>query len=175
MVVNSDFKDGVINIGTSTTSYATTESGATTDSLVRLAGSKDKLSFIVDEEAEKLLCVYNGDTLDVETEKVKVKDKTITSGDSLAGRRLSCDRGDTTDVYSFYDGTYMLSHVVGDSANFKAELKLWPKDKTDVLVSGIPQKPLSVTWQGKAIPFEWYPEHQALVLKLVGKGTLKVN
>ena len=67
------------------------------------------------------------------------------------------------------------SHVVGDSANFKAELKLWPKDKTDVLVSGIPQKPLSVTWQGKAIPFEWYPEHQALVLKLVGKGTLKVN
>ena len=116
MVINTDFKDGVINVAGSTVSYATTESGAATDSLVRFAGSKDKLSFIVDEETEKLLCVYNGDTLDVETEKVKVKDKTITSGDSLAGKRLSCDRGDTTDVYSFYDGTYMLSHVVGDSA-----------------------------------------------------------
>ena len=67
------------------------------------------------------------------------------------------------------------SHVIGDSSNFKADLQLWPKDKTEVLVSGIPQKPINVTWNGKAIPFEWYPEHQALILKLVGKGTLKVN
>ena len=67
------------------------------------------------------------------------------------------------------------SHINGDSSNFSADLQLWPKDKTEVLVSGIPQKPLKVTWNSKTIPFKWYPEHQALVLKLVGKGTLKIN
>ncbi len=67
------------------------------------------------------------------------------------------------------------SHVTGDSANFKADLNLWPKDKTEVLISGIPLEPVNVTWNGNAIPFKWYPEHQALILKLAGKGTLKVN
>ena len=38
------------------------------------------------------------------------------------------------------------SHIKGDAANFSADLQLWPKDKTEVLVSGIPQKPIKVTW-----------------------------
>ena len=67
------------------------------------------------------------------------------------------------------------SHIIGDSTHFSAELKLWPQTETEVLVSGIATKPLQVTWNGKKINFDWNPEHQALVMKLMGKGTLKVN
>jgi len=116
VVLNTEFKDGVIDFDKSDASYATVENGGASDSLVNLISSKAKLSFILDEEEEKLFCIYKGDTLDVETEKVKVKNNTITSGDSLAGKRLSCKTGDTTDVYSFYDGAYMIRTFVGDSS-----------------------------------------------------------
>jgi len=51
----------------------------------------------------------------VATEKVKVKPSTLTSGDSLASKRLVCTSGDTTNTYTFYDGTYLLNQVIGDS------------------------------------------------------------
>ena len=117
VVVHSDFEKGVIDFSKSESSYATTKSGSDVESLVALAGSKDKVAFVVEEDGEdsKLFCVYNGDTLNVETEKVKVKPNTLTSGDSLAGKRLICTSGDTTSTFSFYEGTYMLSQAIGDS------------------------------------------------------------
>ena len=117
VVVHSDFEKGVIDFSKSESSYATTKSGSDVESLVALVGSKDKVAFVVEEDGEdsKLFCVYNGDTLNVETEKVKVKPNTLTSGDSLAGKRLICTSGDTTSTFSFYEGTYMLSQAIGDS------------------------------------------------------------
>ena len=107
-------------------------------------------------------------------------DPAINPGTVQIGLAEAYNRGNMFGKFPICTGSLIhllgtASHVIGDAANFKAELKLWPKDKTEVLVSGIPQKPVTVTWNGKAIPFEWYPEHQALILKLTGKGTLKVN
>ena len=117
VVVHSDFEDGVIDFSNSESSYATTKSGSDVESLVGLANGKDKIKFIVEEEDDvsKVFCIFKDDTLDVATEKVKVKPNTLTSGDSLASKRLVCTSGDTTSTFSFYDGTYLLKQVVKDS------------------------------------------------------------
>ena len=123
VVVHSDFKDGVIDFSNSESSYATTRSGSEVESLIGLVDSKEKIKFIVKEEDEdsKLFCVFKKDTLDVATEKVKVKPKTLTSGDSLASKRLVCTSGDTTSTFSFYDGAYLLKQVVSDSETVTSE------------------------------------------------------
>lgn len=116
VVAHSDFKKGVLEINSDNATYATTDEGGTIKSMLKLVTDGAKLSFIVNED-EKLLCVYNGDTLKVETAKVKVKTNVIANGDSLEGKRVSCKRGDTTDVYSFYKGAYVLRNVVKAGAD----------------------------------------------------------
>ncbi|MBR6057016.1 MAG: hypothetical protein IKP58_02480 [Victivallales bacterium] len=104
----------------------------------------------------------------------------INPGTVQNGLPEAYERGDIFGKFPVSTGTILhllgsASHIIGDSTHFSAELKLWPQTETEVLVSGIATKPLQVTWNGKKIDFDWYPEHQALVMKLMGKGTLKVN
>ncbi|MBP5670889.1 MAG: hypothetical protein J6X49_00740, partial [Victivallales bacterium] len=104
----------------------------------------------------------------------------INPGTVQNGLPEAYERGNIFGKFPVSTGTILhllgsASHIIGDSTHFSAELKLWPQTETEVLVSGIATKPLQVTWNGKKINFDWYPEHQALVMKLMGKGTLKVN
>ena len=53
------------------------------------------------------------------------------------------------------------------------ELNLWPSKETDVLVSGLEQKPAAVKWQGNPIEAKWIEKHRAFVVSLKGNGLLE--
>ena len=53
------------------------------------------------------------------------------------------------------------------------ELNLWPSKETDVLVSGLEQKPAAVKWQGNPIEAKWIEKHRAFVVSLKGDGLLE--
>ena len=67
-------------------------------------------------------------------------------------------------------------HALGEikaTSDSSATLDLWPAKSTDVLVTGISEKPSEVLWQGKAISINWLPEHNAFIVNIQGKGLLE--
>ena len=109
VVVHSDFKKGTIAFNNSNSSYATIGSDGTVKSMKELVTEKASMSFVVKtaDEDTTLLCVFKGDTLEVQTTKVKVNTNLITDGTSLKGKRLTCKDNDLTNVFSFFDGSYV--------------------------------------------------------------------
>ena len=109
VVVHSDFKKGAIEFNNSNASYATIGSEGTVKSMKELVTEKASMSFIVKnvDEDSTLLCVFKGDTLEVQTTKVKVNATLITDGTSLKGKRLTCKDDNLTNVFSFFDGSYV--------------------------------------------------------------------
>ena len=109
VVVYSDFKKGTIEFNSSNASYATIGSEGTVKSMKELVTEKAKMSFVVKtvEEDSTLLCVFKGDTLEVQTTKVKVNTNMISDGTALKGKRLSCKGNNLTEAFSFFDGSFV--------------------------------------------------------------------
>ncbi len=84
--------------------------------------------------------------------------------------------GETPIGYVRAVGNGVFVHALGEIKPNGAKsisLNLWPAKPTEVLVSGIQDEPVTVTWQGKEIPVVWNEEHKAMIATLQGKGQLK--
>ena len=111
IVVHSDFKDGVIEIGMKNGSYmgAETENANKMQEFFEKSG---KLEFVVKDEKTLQVSINGGDYKDVEKAKVPVSSTTISDGTQLQGVKLTCKTDDGQQVYSFYKGRYLVEETV---------------------------------------------------------------
>lgn len=71
--------------------------------------------------------------------------------------------------------TGVMAFALGDIAqlpNGDLQLDLWPESDTQVLISGLPDRPDRLSWNGAPIDASWSAPHRALILSLKGKGIL---
>ncbi len=114
VAVRSDFKDGVLSIDSENAAVAAINGKGAIDSLKAMVKDGAKISFIVNEEEKLQYAVGKGEYADVESAPIRVPGTVIASGDTLVGKRMTCEDGDTTRVYSFYEGRYLLENMVDD-------------------------------------------------------------
>ncbi|SHJ02816.1 hypothetical protein [Fibrobacter sp. UWP2] len=124
VAVQSDFANGKLKIGSSNAGVAYISGNGTIDSLKSMAHDGLTINFIVNQEGEEpelLYFVDKGDTNKVVTDRVKFSEDILSKAEDVTGKRLSCEVGDTTNVYSFFDDSFMLVRVVGkDTVNWIA-------------------------------------------------------
>ena len=112
VVVVSDFKDGVIDINedNSTTSIINTLGD---DYILAKMAKKMTIAFTVDASGALQYAVDKGEPKTVETEQLPAGNAYIGKFDEMVGKKLSCKSGDTTDVYRFFEGRFVMEHVAG--------------------------------------------------------------
>lgn len=118
IAVHSEFKDGVLEYGTSNGSIITTNVSVS-DSMEAFFKKGGKIEFIV--KGETLQYSINGsDYADVEKVDVKTSSNWISDGTALQGVRLACENEEKTQNYSFYKGRYVVEETVDDASNWSA-------------------------------------------------------
>ena len=126
LLIASDFKDGVIKMGSSNTMdpLVLDEKLATNKILKDINKStKDmEISFIVKDE-KLMYRIDKGDFAEAEVEQLKADQSLVTDASNFDKKRLACtvSGNDTTQVYSFYKGRYIMERVVGkDTVSWNA-------------------------------------------------------
>lgn len=126
LLIASDFKDGVIKMGSSNTMdpLVLDEKLATNKILKDInKSSKDmEISFIVKDE-KLMYRIDKGDFAEAEVEQLKADQSLVTDASNFDKKRLACtvSGNDTTQVYSFYKGRYIMERVVGkDTVSWNA-------------------------------------------------------
>jgi len=114
VAVRSEFKDGVLDIKSENAAVAAIGGEGAIDSMKALVNKGAKISFIVNEEEKLQYAIGDGEYADVEKAQVRVSGTVISSGDTLVSKRMTCEDGDTTRIYSFYEGRYLLENKVGE-------------------------------------------------------------
>jgi hypothetical protein len=104
----------------------------------------------------------------------------INPGSLMIGFQEAFDRNSIFGKYVLQNGSVIYSlggvsrSTVAGKA-FSADIKLWPEEESQVLVSGVSSRPLRVSWQGRPIPFEWLTSHNVLLVSIKGGGRLEVE
>lgn len=126
LLIATDFKDGVIKMGSSNTMdpLVLDEKLATNKILKDISkSSKDmELSFIVSDD-KMMYRVDKGDFVEAEVEQLKADQSLVTDASNFDKKRLACTitDNDTTQVFSFYKGRYIMERVVGkDTVSWNA-------------------------------------------------------
>ncbi len=126
LLIASDFKDGVIKMGSSNTMdpLVLDEKLATNKILKDInKSSKDmEISFIVKDE-KLMYRIDKGDFVEAEVEQLKADQSLVTDASNFDKKRLACTitGNDTTQVYSFFKGRYIMERVVGkDTVSWNA-------------------------------------------------------
>ena len=126
LLIASDFQDGVIKMGSSNTMdpLVLDEKLATNKILKDINKStKDmEISFIVKDE-KLMYRIDKGDFAEAEVEQLKADQSLVTDASNFDKKRLACtvSGNDTTQVYSFYKGRYIMERVVGkDTVSWNA-------------------------------------------------------
>lgn len=113
VVVISDFEDGIIKINedNATTSIINTLGD---DYFLAQMAKKMTIAFTVDSSGSLKYAVDSGDPKTVETEQLPATKAKIGKFDDMVGKKLTCKAGeDTSDIYKFYDGRFIMEHVAG--------------------------------------------------------------
>ena len=126
LLIMSDFKDGIIKMNSSNTmDPLVLDEKIATNKILKdiMKSSKDmELSFIVN--GDKLMYrVDKGDFAEAEVEQLKADQSLVTDAANFEKKRLACTvaGNDTTQVYSFYKGRYIMERVVGkDTVSWNA-------------------------------------------------------
>lgn len=127
LLVKTDFKNGIVEMSSANT-IDPLQLDATLPSnkiLKDVKGSSKptKISFIVDGETLKYRVGDKGDFVAAEDEQLKADRSLTTDAGKLDMKRLVCKApgGDTSQVYSFYKGRYIMERVVGkDTVSWNA-------------------------------------------------------
>ena len=125
LLVTSDFKDGIIKMGSSNSDVMIVDEKLASNKILKDISKADKpmeISFIVDKDVLKYR-VDKGEFVEAEVEQLKVNQSLVTDAGNLDKKRLDCkvSGNDTVQVYSFYNGRYVLEKVVGkDTVSWSA-------------------------------------------------------
>ena len=112
VVVMSDFEGGVIHFDED---HATPSVINTLDEkyfLYKMA-KKMTIEFTVDADGNLMYSVDKAEAKKVEVEQVPAGRSYIGKYDDMVGKKISCKTGDTTDVYRFFDGRYVMERLAG--------------------------------------------------------------
>lgn len=112
VIVVSDFEDGVISLNGGNTATAVITTLDTTYFLYKMS-AKMKIAFTVDSAKTLLYSVDGGKKKEVKTEQVTVGKGTINKMEEMVGKAITCKSGDTTDVYKFFNGRFVINHKEG--------------------------------------------------------------
>lgn len=112
VVVKSDFKDGVIvfDKDNATPSVITT---LDKDYFLYKMAKKMTIEFTVDSSGKLMYSVDKDKAKEVKQEQVPATQAKIGKYDDMVGKKLTCKSGDTTDVYKFFEGRYVMESTVG--------------------------------------------------------------
>lgn len=119
LLIATDFKDGTVKMGSSNTmDPLVLDEKLSSNKVLKsiLKASKDReVSFIVVGDQLKYR-VDKGDFVEAEVENLPVEKALVTNAENLDKKRLVCTvkGNDTTQVYSFYKGRYVMQRVVKD-------------------------------------------------------------
>lgn len=108
----SDFSDGVITLNKDNTVTSVISSLDDDYFLYKMAKEKT-IAFTVDSSEKLMYSVDGGKKKEVKTEQVTLGKSTINKMEEMVGKAITCKSGDTTDVYRFFDGRFVISHSVG--------------------------------------------------------------
>ena len=112
VVVMSDFEGGVINFDDD---HATPSVINTLDEkyfLYKMA-KKMTIAFTVDSAGTLMYSVDKGKAKEVQQEQFPTTQAKIGKYDDMVGKKLTCKSGDTTNVYKFFEGRYVMESSVG--------------------------------------------------------------
>ena len=112
VVVISDFEGGVIKINedNATTSIISTLGD---DYFLAKMAKKMTIEFTVDESGALKYSVDKGEAKAAEIEQLPTGKAKISKFEKMVGKKLTCKSGDTTDVYKFYEGRYIVESTAG--------------------------------------------------------------
>lgn len=112
VVVMSDFKDGAIAIDDDNSATSIISKLDDDYFLAKMAKGMN-LEFTVDSDGNLLYSVDKGEAKKVQTEQVPAGNSYISKYDEMVGKKLTCKSGDTTDVYRFFNGRYVMESTAG--------------------------------------------------------------
>jgi hypothetical protein len=112
VVVTSDFKDGAIAIDDDNSATSIISKLDDDYFLAKMAKGMN-LEFTVDSEGNLLYSVDKGEAKKVQAEQVPAGNSYIGNYDKMVGKKLTCKSGDTTDVYRFFAGRYVMESTAG--------------------------------------------------------------
>jgi len=128
LLITTDFKDGIVKMGSSNTmDPLVLDEKLSSNKVLRSIqkASKDReISFIIVGDQLKYR-VDKGDFVEAEKEKLSVENALVTNAENLDKKRLVCNvtGNDTTQVYTFYKGRYVMQRVVkSDTVSWNAGL-----------------------------------------------------
>lgn len=117
VVVFSDFEDGVISLNKDNSAPAVINTLDTDYFLYKMAKGK-KVAFFVDTTETLLYSVDDGKKQEAQKEQVAVSKTTINKMEEMVGKSITCKSGDTTEVYKFFNGRYVVNRTVGEKETF---------------------------------------------------------
>lgn len=146
VVVVSDFEDGVISLNENNSAPAVINTLDKNYFLYKMAKEK-KVSFFVDTSDVLLYSVDDGSKKEVQKEQVAVSKSSINKMEEMVGKAITCKSGDTTEVYKFFNGRYVLNRTEGKTERFaggyadiqrgtlflKPEITSWPQPQIAML------------------------------------------
>lgn len=115
VVVQSEFKDGVLEISSNNSAMlgVSDDKGAGA-SMMEMTTKGAKLKFIVNKDGKLQYSLNGGDYKAVVDTTVNMTSNIVTDGDKLKNKRYECEHSGAADttLYSFYDGRYIAENVV---------------------------------------------------------------
>ena len=112
VVVKSDFADGVIKL-TEDNATASVITTLEKDFFLYKMAKKMTIEFTVDSAGTLMYSVDKGKAKEVKSEQVPATQAKIGKYDDMVGKKLTCKSGDTTDVYKFFEGRYVMESTAG--------------------------------------------------------------
>lgn len=112
VVVKSDFEDGVIKL-TEDNATASVITTLEKDFFLYKMAKKMTIEFTVDSAGTLMYSVDKGKAKEVKSEQVPATQAKIGKYDDMVGKKLTCKSGDTTDVYKFFEGRYVMESTAG--------------------------------------------------------------
>ncbi len=112
VVVKSDFADGVIKL-TEDNATASVITTLEKDFFLYKMAKKMTIEFTVDSAGTLMYSVDKAKAKEVKSEQVPATQAKIGKYDDMVGKKLTCKSGDTTDVYKFFEGRYVMESTVG--------------------------------------------------------------
>lgn len=112
VIAISDFENGEISLSSENTATSVISTLDEDYFLYKMAEQK-KISFIVDSTKTLLYSVDGGKKKEVLVEQVALGKSTINKMEELVGKAITCKSGDTTDVYKFFNGRFVINHSEG--------------------------------------------------------------
>lgn len=134
-VTYTDFANGVVSFEKDNTGLQYSETDAA-KKIVEKVNSGFKISFVVDKDSTVLYSVDGSEYSEAVKASVAVQKGRVSKADSIKNKIYECADGDSTEIFRFFDGSYIYEISVGD------KVVKWHAGRYDVQRSTLLMRPL---------------------------------